>query len=676
MNFSSIRARLMLLCICLVLLTACTLMWFAHTGTVSALRSVERRSLDNILFLVERDMGITWQRALKAQATMVNEYKMWLRFEAEVFATGSLRAGQDDTVVESEAEVLEEISEAYKDARARGFSVALCNIKNGTILYDNKRYDGTAFVDALKTMPAEGGFFYLSGAFAQKQHTLGQLFSPFPSNIVATSQQRRPPWQWDIALPEYKKTGAICYTVLHGDWVTIGMTSADSLQATIVAEQETIHENLLSLVNSISIQQTGFVAVLNSTGELVAGSAQADISDALVTEILDNAGAPYPPRRLLLLPEKHGDVLYTMAYFRPLQMHIIVAAPVDELEGPAFVLMENQLLITLLVVCVAGFWGLFFSKRLAAPIRLLAQQVVQLPEKNITTLNLSSLKEKLPLNSYGEIGELSRSFLYMSQELQTSVLQLIDAATLQERLNGELQFARDIQYGILPAPMIGGGRGELAALLETAKEVGGDLYDYFKLDNDRFCLIVGDVSDKGIPAALFMSMTVTLVRSAMQNDGLPPDEALKRINNTLARHNPRNMFVTLCIIILDLTSGRFTWASGGHPPAIRLSPCGATTLPATEDMVVGVFEGIEYKLMHDTLQPGETLFVYSDGVSEAMNSQGELFGDERLLGALASVSQEAPQKIINFILATVQSHEAGTDQSDDITMLALRYKAQ
>jgi sigma-B regulation protein RsbU (phosphoserine phosphatase) len=203
--------------------------------------------------------------------------------------------------------------------------------------------------------------------------------------------------------------------------------------------------------------------------------------------------------------------------------------------------------------------------------------------------------------------------------------------------------------------------------------VGGDLYDVFRLDDRRLCLVIGDVSGKGIPAALFMVMTLTLIRGIARLSGRP-DEILARVNDALAADNPSSMFVTLFCAVLETDSGRLICASGGHPSPLLVGPDGAPRPAlASEGTLVGVLPGVAYPSVELTLAPGDTLLAYTDGVTEARSPDGGLLGDARLRALLDRRRAGPPHDTVAHVLAGVRAFAGTAEQADDIAILAVRY---
>jgi sigma-B regulation protein RsbU (phosphoserine phosphatase) len=212
--------------------------------------------------------------------------------------------------------------------------------------------------------------------------------------------------------------------------------------------------------------------------------------------------------------------------------------------------------------------------------------------------------------------------------------------------------------------------------MEPPREVGGDFYDFFLVDDSRLCFVIADVSGKRVPAALFMAMSMTLIK-ATARQGIPPDEILCRVNNELSRDNDSCMFVTTFCGILDTDTGELVYANGGHNPPLHVKCAGgAAWLPKTGGLMVGAMEGIAYGRERLLQEPGDGLFLYTGGVTEAMNSRDNAFLDERLERCLSALQGSGIREIVNRITADVRRFTEEARQSDDITMMMVRYNGK
>ena len=239
-------------------------------------------------------------------------------------------------------------------------------------------------------------------------------------------------------------------------------------------------------------------------------------------------------------------------------------------------------------------------------------------------------------------------------------------------LQNELDVASKIQQGILPASFPEGEGFEVYGNMAPARNVGGDFFDVINLENDRLGLAVADVSDKGVPAALFMMSSRTLLKGAAIGMGTP-GAVLSEVNDLLTQDNEAFMFVTLLYAVFDPESGVLTFANGGHNnPLLVHSDGSSEELPPTGGIALGVMEGLDYREDTATLAVGDTLIMYTDGVSEAMNSEGEEFGVDRLRQIFVEHAPPSARRANEAILEAVSDFAGGTPQSDDVTCLVLR----
>ena len=245
-----------------------------------------------------------------------------------------------------------------------------------------------------------------------------------------------------------------------------------------------------------------------------------------------------------------------------------------------------------------------------------------------------------------------------------------------ESLKSDLAIAREIQQAILPRvfPPFPEYSGilDIAASMEPAKDVGGDFYDFFRIDDDRIGFLIADVSGKGIPAAIFMAVSRTLIRATGVNGGSPAD-CITRSNKLLAAESVDCMFVTVFYGILNVKTGEVSYCNAGHNPPYILKRDGQVeVLPTQQDPMMGAIDGIVYHEDSLQLNPGDALVMFTDGVTEAMNKENDEFGEKRLEDTIADVAMHNCQQINDAIKADVAAFADGAEQSDDITVLALK----
>ncbi|MGK3963987.1 PP2C family protein-serine/threonine phosphatase [Sorangium sp. So ce1667] len=277
-----------------------------------------------------------------------------------------------------------------------------------------------------------------------------------------------------------------------------------------------------------------------------------------------------------------------------------------------------------------------------------------------------------------EIGELASSLVYMESQLHHFILELARASAAQQKEEAELALARDMQLHMVPQELASVPAHkdiDIFGVLEPAKAVGGDLYDFFMIDEHRLFFQIGDVSDKGIHAALFMSMTKALLKAAITNLTSPISETMGRVNKFLVHNNASQMFVTLFAGILDLRTGIISYTDAGHEVPLVLRVSGdVEELPKNAGLPLAVDEDVHYTTQTLQLRHGDCLLLYTDGVREGMNAQREQFSRSRMVECMRSVAAEAPpREIISTLLRHLREFVQEAPQSDDIAVLAIRY---
>ena len=464
----------------------------------------------------------------------------------------------------------------------------------------------------------------------------------------------------------------------HWGW-TFGMTNDISeIQAQTQKKTSDIIKVLKENFKQIKIARTGSIFLFNHTGDLLIPPADrylSSLSSQVINTLMDHTDKEVPATIII---EKRQIHAYT-SHIKALNWYISSLVPVEEIEQPATQL-SRRLSAIIGIIFLLGFFVLSLAvRRFSTPLRLLTQKIKDIPHEDLTspafTLNL---QKEFYTGRKDEVGALARSFLHMFQELQANIAQLIATTTAKERIESELSVARDIQLGILPKifpPYPEKTEFDLHAYLKPAREVGGDLYDFFLMDEDHLCISIGDVSDKGVPAALFMAITKTLIKTYAETTR-STSKIITKINDILAKDNPNCMFVTLLVGILNIKTGELKYANAGHNPPIINSKNKTFFQKGLSGPMAGAMEGMVFKELCVTLIPGDTLFFYTDGVTEAMNTNQDLYSDKRLLDLLDTSQRMNSKQIIEGVNHDLNIFTAMAPQSDDITMLCLIFKGE
>ncbi len=308
--------------------------------------------------------------------------------------------------------------------------------------------------------------------------------------------------------------------------------------------------------------------------------------------------------------------------------------------------------------------------------------------KGITRMGLRELKPAASDSfSIGEFEtmqqKIDRTSLALNRQMDTirrmerEQMEQENKIKEQERIVQELQTAREIQRSMLPhtfPPFPERKELDLFASMDPARDVGGDFYDFFFIDDDHLCLVIADVSGKGIPAALFMMLAKRIIEDSARLE-LSASEILEKTNESLCSNNQAEMFVTVWLGILELSSGKLTAANAGHEyPAIRSNKGDFALFKEKHGFVLGGMESVRYKEYELLMTPGDKLFVYTDGVPEATAAGGEMFGTDRMTKALNAYADGSPEAILRGVRSTVDAFVGDAEQFDDLTMMCLEYK--
>ena len=309
----------------------------------------------------------------------------------------------------------------------------------------------------------------------------------------------------------------------------------------------------------------------------------------------------------------------------------------------------------------------FITRRMTRPIVRLVEATKKIGQGDFNA--------PLPIRkSKDEVAQLTKAFAVMQDELRTYIKHLEETTTAKEKIESELNVAHKIQMGMLPRGFKTPDNWELFATLDSAKAVGGDLYDYFYLDERHLCIAIGDVAGKGIPASLFMMVTRTLLR-AKATARLPLNQLMTSLNDELCKDNPNEMFVTFFIGIVDLDTGVMEFCNAGHNYPFILHHEGQLhQLKVRNGLPLGIFEHTAYTTSTYAFNPKEILVITTDGITDAVNMSDAFFGETQLTSTLAALTNQDAKAITELLIAEVKRFSRGMEQADDITILALQYK--
>lgn len=460
---------------------------------------------------------------------------------------------------------------------------------------------------------------------------------------------------------------------------------------------DTIHEEVLNT----TIGESGYAFLLNGNGQVMVSGAKDGETAATPEErdlrnsenaMLAEAAADMTcgGSGLVRLTLDNREVYLAYAPMGQPQWSFAVVMDVEEVTAPARESEQAILTLagsvskevdasikktfsgfavtTLLTFLLAGAAGIGLAGRLSRPIRELTREVAETDGGN--------LDGAIHIRTGDEVEELGNAFNHMRVQLKSYIENMAKATAEKERIHTELQLAARLQSDMLPEgqnPFPEREEFTLCASMTPAKEVGGDFYDFFFTDKDHLALVVADVSGKGVPAAFFMVVAKTMLRSHITTPETLA-RAMEETNGLLCANNKNNMFVTVWAGILDLRDGSLTYVNAGHcRPLVSRDKGSCRYLTELGGFVLAGMEGMHYTQTTIRLSPGDTLFQYSDGVTEANDEQGALYGEDRLKTFINGHREQNPGELAAALWQDIQGFQGQGEQFDDITMLALRY---
>ena len=350
---------------------------------------------------------------------------------------------------------------------------------------------------------------------------------------------------------------------------------------------------------------------------------------------------------------------------------VSVVKPMHEIK--AYKKRFLQSIITWALILTAIFitlYALFLYLGIIRPILFVTYETSHLAQQHG---ELTGILKKI--KGHNEISILAKSVEKMSDDLNRFIMDLAKATEEKARLGAELNVAKQIQAEMLPRvfpPYENHNELELYASMEPAKEVGGDFYDFYMIDDDHFAVVVGDVSGKGVPAALFMVITKTLLKDTAAHE-LDPAKIFEHVNTILCEGNESGLFVTCWLGILTLSTGELKFANAGHNAPLITQNGEIKYLTTKPNLMLAGMDGIPYTTHSIKLTKGDQLFIYTDGVTEATNVTNELYGENRLLTVMKSGIGKAPRDVLDIVRNDINSFVQDAPQFDDITMLELSY---
>jgi len=653
-----------------LVLVAAAVLFFAGRDVERTVFESEIKGAENIMRLVDLNLEGRFKSYLLWKVAMVSSRKQQLDQESTILLSGLDRILDGKKTKKALQSGLLWLTGVSRNPDRLIFVYD----KNGALLGANIAAFASSDLQQVRDFKGRA----VMGAMREEALRYGNSFATFRWGQASRERSGR----YMGMFSSYPKLG----------WVIGVCESLDSMASEVLQRQEEILQGLRETIPDVRVAQTGPVFLFSADGDLLVeplrpfrelmGIDAANEKEMLKGLAKDASWASNEGRegpQVIDLGQEAPAQIF-VSHFRPMDWFVAAVAPKSELRAPATLLVERLSVVMLCALALGLILALTTARRVVRPIKALTAHVKDVPERDWTAENVGEV-ETLGRMAHGrsdEVGALAEAFIYMESELRRNIRELIKTEAEKHRIESELGVARDIQMGLLPKIFPAfpeRDEVDLHALLEPAREVGGDLYDFFFVNESTLCVVVGDVSDKGVPAALFMTIAKTLIKNEALL-GRPPEEILRRVNDDLGRDNPSAMFVTTFVGLLDVYSGHLDFASGGHNPPLVIPESGEITfLREVSGPMVGAMAGMSFVGLSAELNVGDMLLVYTDGVTEAMNGAKEMFTEEGLLEVITGLRHQNAQDMVKGLVQAVHRHADGAPQSDDITILGVRLKA-
>ena len=465
----------------------------------------------------------------------------------------------------------------------------------------------------------------------------------------------------------------------------------DDIEAEYRKRLQGVIADLSATLARIRIAGRGYLFIIDSSRQVVvhpegdgsrfATASNPDTGNLLADDLMAAARSGAPLRYRWDRPDSPGQYRFEKtalaAHFAPLDWYVVASAYRDDLRRPGRDLLVKQLLIISLLSGLAVIGSAVIVNRFVRPVERLATYARELPARDFSRTTEEHPDVTTLAGRPDELGRLAASFRFMEQSLHDYLVRLIETTAARERIESELGIAHDIQMGLLRhsfPPFPERREFDLRAVIKPAREVGGDFYDYFLLDDSRLFFVIADVAGKGVPAALYMAMTMALIKAAART-GTRPAEVLTHLNSEMSRDNDSSMFVTVFCGALHLATGELLFANGGHNPPLLVSRERSPEFLTTARVLPpGAMGGTCYREERLLMRPGDRLLLYTDGVTEADNAAGELFSASRLRDVPARSVGVSLDGLLGEVMAAVEAHAGDSPQADDITVMAIEYR--
>lgn len=661
----SLRVKIFFLSLIILGGVAAFVMLVSQNDVTRTVSDSEKHAVSNVMSLVERDLQARWAALLSDKITTVRSGRR------QLVETGTTLIAVLDSYAQLAARgvVSDEMAKSMAHDWIAGLRLgekrfAFAYDNNGRVIASARANDigrDITKVEDFKSRP-------LAQAMYDESSRVGYALAIYRWPVDASNTETR-----------YAYFGHF----RPWDWVVVISDDVRDVIAQVESQREQMKVAVNKALSKLVLARSGFLFISADDQSMVvpppaAQHALLDASDRRtglsLRERLRSFDTPsaLPPSSTLVATQ--GNWQIENARFRPLGWTIVAAVPESDLTAPADALIQRQAIIFAIALLLALLATWMIAVRIVRPLEQLTRYSLYLSRHDLRVAPpVPDHITALPEVHNDEVGRLASSFLLMDQRLRTNASELVHETAMREQLERERNVGRAIQLGLLPVPLDRSSAAmiDMTVLHEPGSQTGADFHDYFVLPDGRLCFLIGTVADQGVAAALFATAIRTLVRSVAQNESDPAVVA-RLVNDRLIETNPRMMFATFILGVLNMQTGALLWTNAGHqPPYLTDSTTGAVRmLQGQGDPVCGVVENVSYTRRSDQVETGESLMIHTEGLICIRDVNGLCFGSQQIRSALALPAQGSHARAHDLMTA-MHALCPRLEQHDDITLLVI-----
>ena len=663
----SLRAKIFFLSLIILGGVAVFVMLISQSDVTRTVSASEKHAVSNVMSLVERDIQARWAALLSDKITTVRSGRR------QLMETGTTLVAVLDSYAQLAARGI--VSDDAAQGMARDWIAGLrLGEKRFAFAYDN---NGRVIASARAGDIGQD--------ITKVEDFKGRPLAQAMYDESSRSGHGLAIYRWPVNASDTETRYAYFGHFRPWDWVVVISDDVRDVIAQVDSQREQLKVAMNEALSKLILARSGFLFIAADDETMVvpppaAQQALLDATDRKTAVTLrerlnsKDAIAALPPSNKL--DTTQGTWHIESARFKPLGWTIVAAVPESDLTAPADALIQRQAIIFAIALLLALLATWMIAVRIVRPLGQLTRYSLYLSRHDLKIAPpVPDHITALPELHNDEVGRLASSFMLMDQRLRKNAAELAHETAAREQLERERNVGRAVQLGLLPVPLDRSSASllDMTVLHEPGSRTGADFHDYFMLADARMCFLVGTVADQGIPAALFATATRTLVRSFTQSE-TDPAVVARLVNDRLTETNPRMMFATFILGMLNMQTGALLWVNAGHlPPYITDATTGAVRRlqgQGAPDPACGVVENATYTRRSDHVESGECLVIHTEGLNAARDASGTQFGPDQVQSALTRPAQGSHMRAHDLI-QTMHALHPSLEQHDDITVLVI-----